>query len=117
MIMAAFKNCTAEGIVRRDVDTAFIGEDASFDLPVGQPGTEGEGNVFVHGLEGLEDEGVTRRGRFDAMREGGVDEVDEKGRREKGDVGVVRVIRGEEVRTAEKGIRPSEELPGDMDHF
>ena len=63
----------AEGIVGRDVDTAFVGEDAGFDLPVCQPGTEGERDVLMHGLEGLENEGVTCGGGFNLMREGGVD--------------------------------------------
>ena len=71
----------------------------------------------MHGLEGLEDEGVTRGRRFDAMREGGVDEVNEEGWREEGDVGVVKVVRGEEVRTAGKGVGSSKELSGDVDHF
>ena len=55
MIMASFQNGAMKGVVRRDIDTAFIGEDAGFNLPVNQPGTEGEGNILVHGLEGLED--------------------------------------------------------------
>ena len=71
----------------------------------------------MHGLEGLEDEGIACRSRFDAVREGGVDEVDEKGRWEEGDVGVVRVIRGEEVGSARKGVGASEKFPGDVDHF
>ena len=89
MIVAAFENGTAEGVVGRDIDTAFVGKDAGFDLPVCQPGTKGERNVLMHGLESLEDEGVTCGGRFDAMREGGVDEVNEKGRWEESDVSVV----------------------------
>ena len=82
MIVASRKNGVVEGVVGGDIDTAFIGEDASFNLPVGQLGTEGERNILVHGLEGLENEGVTRGGRFNAVREGGVDEVDKQGRRE-----------------------------------
>ena len=81
MIVASRKDGAAEGVVSRDIDTAFIGEDAGFNLPVGQPGTEGERNILVHGLEGLENEGVPRGGRLDAVREGGVDEVDKEGRR------------------------------------
>ena len=71
----------------------------------------------MHGLEGLEDEGITCGGGFDAVGEGGVDEVDEEGWWEEGDIGVVRVIGGEEVRTAGKGIGSSEEFSGDMDHL
>ena len=73
MIVAALKNGAAKGIVCGDVDTAFVGEDAGFNLPVGQPGMEGERNVFMHGLEGLKNKGVTRGGGFNPMREGGVD--------------------------------------------
>ena len=35
MIMAALEDGAAEGVVSGDVDMAFIGEDAGFDLPVG----------------------------------------------------------------------------------
>ena len=73
MIVAAFENGTAKGVISGDVDTAFVGQNAGFDLPVHKPRMEGERDVFMHGLEGLEDKGVACRGRFDAMREGGVD--------------------------------------------
>ena len=61
MIVAAFKNVAAEGIICGDIDTAFVGEDAGFHLPVCEPRAEGKRNVLVHGLESLEDEGVTHR--------------------------------------------------------
>ena len=35
MIVASHKDGAAEGVVGRDIDTAFIGEDAGFNLPVG----------------------------------------------------------------------------------
>ena len=73
MIMAAFKNGAAEGVVCRDVDMTLICKDARLDLPVSEPGTEGKRNVLMHGLESLEDEGITCGGRFDAMRKGGGD--------------------------------------------
>ena len=60
VIMAAAENGAAEGIVCGDVDTAFVGKDACFNLPVGESRTERKGNVFMHGLESLKDEGVTR---------------------------------------------------------
>ena len=72
MIMAAFENGTAEGVIHGNVDTAFVGKDAHFNLPVGEPGTERKGNVFMHGLESLKDEGVAHGGGFYAMREGSV---------------------------------------------
>ena len=117
MIMAAFEDGTAEGVVCRDVDTSLVSKDAGFDLPVSEPRVERKRNVLMHGLEGLEDKGITCGSRFDAMREGGVDEVNEKGRWKKGDVSVVGIIRGEKIRAAGKGIRPGEEFPGDVDHF
>ena len=115
--MASFKDGAAEGVVSGDIDTALVSEDASFDLPVSKAGAEGERNILMHGLEGLEDEGITCGGGFDAVGEGGVDEVDEEGRREEGDIGVARVIGGEEVRMAGKGIGPGEEFSGYVDHF
>ena len=71
----------------------------------------------MHRLEGLEDEGITCGGRFNAVGEGRVDEVNEEGWWEEGDIGVVRVVGGEEVGTAGKGIRSSKEFAGDMDHL
>ena len=117
MVMAALEDGTAEGIVGRDINTTFVSKDAGFDLPVSQAGTEGERDVFVHRLEGLEDEGVACRGGFDAVRKSGVDKIDKEGWRKEGDVGVVGIVRGEEVRTAREGVRASEKFAGYMDHF
>ena len=117
MIMASCEDSAAEGVVCRDIDTAFVGEDAGFDLPVGQPGMEGERDILVHGLKGLENEGVSRRCGFNAVGEGSVNQVDKEGWREEGDVGVVRVIRREEVGSAREGIGTSKKFTGDMDHF
>ena len=117
MVMAPFKDDAVERIICRDIDTAFVREDAGFDLPVSEAGTEGKRNVLVHGLEGLEDEGITCRGGLDAVGEGGVDQVNKEGWWEKGDVGVVGVICGEEVGSAGEGIRASKEFTRDMDHF
>ena len=117
VVMAACENGAAEGLVSGNVDTTFVGEDAGFHLPVGESGAEGERNVLMHGLEGLEDEGVTRGCGFNAMREGSVNQVDKKGRWEESDISVVEVIRGEEVGVAGKGIGAGEKLSGDMDHF
>ena len=39
---------------------------------------EGEGEVVVHGLEGLEDEGITCRRRLDMVGEGDVNNVDKE---------------------------------------
>ena len=35
MVMAAFEDGAAKGVVRGDIDTALVSEDAGFDLPVG----------------------------------------------------------------------------------
>ena len=78
MVMAPLEDGAAEGVISGDVDTVFIGEDTGLDFPVSKAGVEGQGNVFMHGLKCLEDEWVTGGGRFDALGEGGVDEVDEE---------------------------------------
>ena len=117
MVVAAFKNGPAEGVVCRDIDTALVCEDAGLNLPVGEAGTEGKRNVLMHGLECLEDEGVTCRGGHDAVREGGVDQVNKEGWWEEGDVGVVGVIRREEVGSAGEGVGSSEKFAGNMDHL
>ena len=53
MIMAAFEDGAAEGMVCRDVDATLVSKDAGFDLPVSEPGTKGERDVFMHRLESL----------------------------------------------------------------
>ena len=117
MIMTACEDGAAKGVVHRDIDTSFVSEDTCFDLPVSESGSKGKRNVLVHRLESLEDEGVTCRSRFNAVGEGGVDEVNEKGGWKEGDISVVGVIRREKVRAAGEGIWPGQEFSGDMDHF
>ena len=73
MIVAMRKDGVAEGVVGGDVDPSFVSEDTGLNLPVSKAGTEGKRDVFVHGLKGLEDKGVTRRSGFDPMRESSVD--------------------------------------------
>ena len=107
MIMTAGKDGAAEGVVGGNIDAAFVGEDARVHLPVSKAGAEREGNILVHGLECLQDKGVAGRSRRDALGESGVNEVDEKGRGEQGDPGVVVVPSGEKVRVAGEGIRAS----------
>ena len=58
----------------------------------------------MHRLEGLEDEGVTRRGGFNAVGECGVDKVYKEGRGKEGDIGVIGVVSGEEVGSAGEGV-------------
>ena len=72
VIMVVFENGAAKGIISGDIDTAFVGKDAGFNLPVGESRTEGERNILMHRLEGLEDKGITRGCGFNMMREGGV---------------------------------------------
>ena len=117
MVVAPFKDGLAERIIGRDIDTTFVSQDASFDLPVGKSRTEGERNVFMHRLEGLKDKGVACRCGFNAVGEGGVDEVDEEGRWKESGIGIVGIICGKEVGLAGEGVRASEELSGYMDHF
>ena len=58
MVMATLENSVTEGVIIGDIDTTLVGQDARFDLPVGEVGTEGERDIIVHGLEGLENEGI-----------------------------------------------------------
>ena len=51
--MAALEDGAAEGIICRDIYATLISKDAGFDLPVGELGTKGERDVFLHGLESL----------------------------------------------------------------
>ena len=71
----------------------------------------------MHGLEGLKNKGVTCGGRFNAMGEGGVDEINKERWRKEGNVGVVGIIRREEVRSAGEGVGSSKKFTGDMDHL
>ena len=68
-------------------------------------------------MEGLEDEGVARRSGLNAMGESDVDNIDEERWGKEGDSVVVIVRVGEEVGAPREGIRASEELSWDMDHF
>ena len=102
--MAVCENSAAEGVIRWDIDTTLVGEDAGFDLPVSEAGVEGERNIFVHGLECLQDKWVSGRSQLNSVGEGSANEIDEKGRWEEGDLVVVGVIRGEKVRSAREGV-------------
>ena len=117
MVVTSLENGVAEGIIVGDVDTALIGQDACFDLPVGEAGTEGERDIIVHGLEGLENERIARQSRLDAMGEGYVDNINEERWGKESNSVVVIIGLGEEIRTTRKGIRAGEELPWDVDHF
>ena len=117
VVVASLENGMAEGIIVGDIDTALIGQDACFDLPVGEAGTEGERDIIVHGLEGLENEGIACRSRLDAMGEGDVNNIDEERRGKESNSIVVIIGLGEEVRMAREGIGAGKEFSWDMDHF
>ena len=117
VVVTLLENGVAEGIVVGDIDTTLVGHDACFDLPVGEAGMEGERDVFIHGLEGLEDKGVTCRGRLDTVREGDIDNVDKEGRGKESNSIVVIVGMGKEVRASREGIRAGEQFSWDIDHF
>ena len=51
------------------------------------------------------------------MGEGSVNEVDEKGWREEGDISVVEIVHGKKIGAAGKGIGPGEEFSRNVDHF
>ena len=61
---------------------------------------EGKGYILVHGLEGLKNEGVTGRGRFNAVGEGDIDDVDEEGWGKESDSIIIIIKMGKEVRAA-----------------
>ena len=67
VVMAMLENSAAQGFVIGNKDTVLIGQDACVDLPVGKAGVEGKRDVFVHGMEGLKNKGVTSRGRFNTV--------------------------------------------------
>ena len=98
MVMALFEDGTAKRIISGNVDTAFICEDTGLNLPVSKAGVKGERDVRVHRLKCLQDEGIAGGSRLNAVRKGSVNEVDKEGRWEEGDIIVVGVIQGEEVR-------------------
>ena len=62
MIMATLENSVAKGFIIGDIDAPLVGEDACFDLPVKEAGTERERNILVHRLEGLEDNRIVNGG-------------------------------------------------------
>ena len=95
----------AEGVIIGNVDTALIGQDTCCNLPVGKAGVEGKRDVFIHGLEGLKDEGVASRGRLNAVGQSSVDNVDKEGWGKESDSIVIVVSVGEEIGAAEEGIR------------
>ena len=117
VVVAAFENSVPQGVVTWDIDAALIGQDACFDLPVGEAGTEGEREVVVHGLKGLEDEGVTRGCRLDTVREGNINNVDEERWGKESDSIIVVVRVGKEVGTTRQGVRTGKEFSWDVDHF
>ena len=51
--MALFQDGAAQGIISGNVNTALVGKDPCFNLPIGKVGTEWEGNILMHGLECL----------------------------------------------------------------
>jgi len=67
VIVASFKDGMADGVIIRDVDSALVGKDSSFMLPVGEAGAEGEGDGTVYGLKDLEYEGVISRGGLNTI--------------------------------------------------
>ena len=117
VVMTTLENSVTQGVVVGDVDPALIGQDACFDLPVRETGTEGKRDVLVHGLEGLEDKGVTRQGRLDVMGEGDINNSDEERWGKEGNFIVIIVGVGKEVGMVREGIRTGKEFSRDVDHF
>ena len=68
MVVTLFKDGMAENVIIGDIDTALVGQDVRINLPVGEAGTEGEREIFIHGLECLEDKGITGGSGFNMAR-------------------------------------------------
>ena len=79
MVVTTLENSVVKGFVIGNTDTAPVGQDARFDLPVGKVGAEGKRDILVHGLEGLKNKRITGRGRFNVVGEGHINDVDEEG--------------------------------------
>ena len=67
VVMASLEDGVTDGVIVRDVDSAFVCENASLVLPVGEAGAEGKGNGTIHGLEGLEYEGTISGGGLNSI--------------------------------------------------
>ena len=65
----------------------------------------------------MENEGISCRGRLDAVGEGHINNIDKEGWRKESNSIIVIVGVGKEVRTAKEGIRAGKEFAWDMDHF
>ena len=91
MVMVSGDNGAAKVGVSWDVDTILKGQDASIVLPVRETRAEFGREFAGECMEGVEDKGIGCRGSGKPLGEGGINEVDEKGVGEKGDVLIVGV--------------------------
>ena len=48
VIVTPFKDSMTDGVVVRDIDSAFVSKDPGFMLPVREAGVEGKGDGTVH---------------------------------------------------------------------
>ena len=76
-------------------------------MPVRQVGMEWEGNVLVHRLEGLEDKGIASGGRFNAVGESYINDIDKEGWGKESDSIIVIVSVGEKIQSSRKGVGSS----------
>ena len=104
MVVTTLENSVVKGFVIGNTDAAPVDQDACFDLPVGKVGAEGKRDILVHGLEGLKNERIAGRGRFNEVGEGHINDVDEEGWGKESDSIVVIICLREEVRAAGEGI-------------
>ena len=107
VVMTSLEDGVAEGFTIRNINTSLVGKDASFNLPVGQAGTEREGNVLIHRLESLEDKGVASGGRFNVVGESNVNHIDKEGWGKESDSIIVVISVGEKIRVLRKGVGSS----------
>ena len=116
VIVALFENGPAERVISGDVDAAFVGEDVRFDLPIGEAGMEGKGDVFMHGLECLKDKGIACRCGFNTWKRA----VSMKLTKREGGRRVTLVLSASSAGRRsgqQESVRTGEEFSGYMDHF
>ena len=91
VVVVTGDNRTAEVRVGENIDTILEGQDFSIILPVGETRAELGREFSGECMKSIKDEGVGCGGDSEPFREGGINEVDEEGVREEGNILVVGV--------------------------
>ena len=104
MVMVSGDNRAAEGGVGGDIDTILEGQDTSIILPIRETRSKFGREFAGECVEGIKDKGVSCGGSSKPVREGGVDEIDEEGVGEEGDIFIIRIQGGDVVWAAGESI-------------